>query len=114
MRWIRALLASIVVSALGISACMSRDEGRERQGQGWTRGFYWGTATAGFQVEGNAPDSNWRRYVDRSLGSLDHLVAVPSTRTKMPMTSGIATVKTLPMHMLWESTHSDSASNGPV
>ena len=40
-------------------------------------------------------------------------MAVPSTRTKMPMTSGIATVKTLPMRMLWESTHSDSASNGP-
>jgi beta-glucosidase len=68
MTWSRALVATIVVFALGISACTSPDEGREPQGQGWTRTFYWGTATAGFQVEGNAPDSNWRRYVDRSVG----------------------------------------------
>ncbi|GAB2734561.1 glycoside hydrolase family 1 protein [Amycolatopsis magusensis] len=27
-------------------------------------GFHWGVATAGFQSEGAAPDSNWRRYVD--------------------------------------------------
>ena len=26
-------------------------------------GFHWGVATAGFQSEGSAPDSNWRRYV---------------------------------------------------
>ncbi len=25
--------------------------------------FYWGVATAGFQSEGSAPDSNWSRYV---------------------------------------------------
>ena len=34
----------------------------------WPSGFYWGTATAGYQVEGDAPDSNWRRYVDRTVG----------------------------------------------
>ncbi|RDI63546.1 family 1 glycosylhydrolase [Nocardia pseudobrasiliensis] len=27
-------------------------------------GFLWGVASAGFQCEGVAPDSNWRRYVD--------------------------------------------------
>ncbi|MGV9677800.1 glycoside hydrolase family 1 protein [Nocardia sp. NPDC003482] len=27
-------------------------------------GFLWGVASAGFQCEGSAPDSNWRRYVD--------------------------------------------------
>lgn len=27
-------------------------------------GFHWGVATSGFQSEGSAPDSNWRRYVD--------------------------------------------------
>jgi beta-glucosidase len=68
MTWFRALVATIVVVALAISACTSRDEGGEYQGRGWTRSFYWGTATAGFQVEGSAPDSNWRRYVDRSVG----------------------------------------------
>ncbi|MFE0027470.1 family 1 glycosylhydrolase [Amycolatopsis sp. NPDC059021] len=26
--------------------------------------FSWGVATAGFQSEGSAPDSNWKRYVD--------------------------------------------------
>ena len=26
--------------------------------------FLWGVASAGFQCEGHAPDSNWRRYVD--------------------------------------------------
>ncbi|MFE3226122.1 family 1 glycosylhydrolase [Nocardia sp. NPDC059228] len=26
--------------------------------------FHWGVAAAGFQNEGRAPDSNWRRYVD--------------------------------------------------
>ncbi|HLR98313.1 MAG TPA: family 1 glycosylhydrolase [Mycolicibacillus parakoreensis] len=34
----------------------------------WDRDFYWGAATAGYQVEGSAPDSNWRRYVDRTAG----------------------------------------------
>lgn len=36
----------------------------------WSRPFYWGVATAGFQSEGSAPDSNWARYVATS-GSVD-------------------------------------------
>ncbi|WP_329072360.1 glycoside hydrolase family 1 protein [Amycolatopsis sp. NBC_01480] len=35
---------------------------------GWSRPFYWGVATAGFQSEGSAPDSNWSRYVAASGG----------------------------------------------
>ncbi|RMI29435.1 family 1 glycosylhydrolase [Nocardia stercoris] len=29
-------------------------------------GFRWGVASAGFQCEGHAPDSNWLRYADRN------------------------------------------------
>ncbi|WP_067820906.1 family 1 glycosylhydrolase [Nocardia inohanensis] len=29
-------------------------------------GFYWGVAASGFQSEGHAPDSNWRRYVEKN------------------------------------------------
>lgn len=32
------------------------------QAAGWSHPFYWGVATAGFQSEGSAPDSNWSRY----------------------------------------------------
>lgn len=31
--------------------------------------FHWGVATAGFQAEGSAPDSNWSRYVAAHAGS---------------------------------------------
>ncbi|MGY2060508.1 family 1 glycosylhydrolase, partial [Nocardia gipuzkoensis] len=31
-------------------------------------GFAWGVASAGFQCEGVAPDSNWRRYVEADPG----------------------------------------------
>ena len=30
--------------------------------KGWDK-FYWGSATAGFQVEGSNYDSNWLRYI---------------------------------------------------
>ncbi|TSD94598.1 family 1 glycosylhydrolase [Skermania sp. ID1734] len=42
-------------------------------------GFYWGVASSGYQSEGFAPDSNWRRYVDSGhtqdpyLNSVDFL-----------------------------------------
>lgn len=58
---------SAVVLALGASACSPRPESPKAD-SGWGREFYWGTATAGYQVEGAAPDSNWRRYVDRTAG----------------------------------------------
>lgn len=33
--------------------------------------FHWGVATSGYQVEGDAPDSNWRRYVDGKARTID-------------------------------------------
>lgn len=36
----------------------------------WSRAFYWGVATAGYQSEGSAPDSNWSRYV-ATTGKVD-------------------------------------------
>lgn len=59
----------VLASALtfGLSACSSPEGGAVGGARG-DRGFYWGTATAGYQVEGEAPDSNWRRFVDRSVG----------------------------------------------
>lgn len=64
MKWNRALLASAILAALSVSACEAVPEA-SRTGA-WDRNFYWGTATAGYQVEGDAPDSNWRRYVSRT------------------------------------------------
>ncbi|MCP3810881.1 family 1 glycosylhydrolase [Mycobacteriaceae bacterium Msp059] len=67
-KWNRIVLTSVLVAALGVSACDARTESKEAPGSGWDRGFYWGTATAGYQVEGDARDSNWRRYVDKTAG----------------------------------------------
>lgn len=33
--------------------------------------FSWGVASAGFQSEGSAPDSNWRRYVDGETSAIE-------------------------------------------
>jgi len=67
MKRTNALLAVAALLVLAISACGSRHEA-SRNDSAWERGFYWGTATAGYQVEGDAPDSNWRRYVDLTAG----------------------------------------------
>ena len=67
MKWNSALVASSVVLALSVSGCGAQQEPAHEK-SAWDRGFYWGTATAGYQVEGDAPDSNWRRYVDRTAG----------------------------------------------
>ncbi|MBF9522254.1 glycoside hydrolase family 1 [Mycobacteroides chelonae] len=67
MKWIVSVVASAVVVALGLAACSPQQES-SKDDSAWDRGFYWGTATAGYQVEGSAPDSNWRRYVDRTAG----------------------------------------------
>ncbi|CPZ34950.1 Beta-glucosidase A [Mycobacteroides abscessus] len=71
MKWMNAVMASAAVFALGLTACSPRQEA-PKEDAGWDRGFYWGTATAGYQVEGSAPDSNWRRYVERSAGKPVH------------------------------------------
>ncbi|WP_441958783.1 glycoside hydrolase family 1 protein [Mycolicibacterium houstonense] len=67
MRWNKVVFASALVVALGVAGCGSRQEPAENASS-WDRNFYWGTATAGYQVEGSAPDSNWRRYVDQTAG----------------------------------------------
>ncbi|KIU13592.1 glycoside hydrolase family 1, partial [Mycolicibacterium llatzerense] len=67
MKWNRVFLASAVALAFGLSACGAKQE-RTDNSSSFSRNFYWGTATAGYQVEGDAPDSNWRRYVDRTAG----------------------------------------------
>lgn len=38
--------------------------------------FLWGVATSGFQVEGNAPDSNWTRYIAAGKASHPYLNSV--------------------------------------
>ncbi|WP_130348633.1 family 1 glycosylhydrolase [Herbihabitans rhizosphaerae] len=38
-------------------------------GDEWSRTFYWGVASSGYQSEGSAPDSNWKRYVDKNAGT---------------------------------------------
>src|SRR3569833_1691323 len=32
--------------------------------------FFWGVATSGYQAEGSAPDSNWRRYEQAKTSSI--------------------------------------------
>ena len=71
MKWNRVVMASAVVLSLGLSACGAKPDVKQERtdsSPSWNRNFYWGTATAGYQVEGDAPDSNWRRYVDRTAG----------------------------------------------
>lgn len=35
-----------------------------------TQPFFWGVATSGYQAEGSAPDSNWRRYEQAKTSSI--------------------------------------------
>ncbi|MFD5316834.1 glycoside hydrolase family 1 protein [Streptomyces sp. NPDC127098] len=57
-----ATLGAVLTAAPGAGAV---DEGDD----GWSRSFYWGVATSGYQVEGDAPDSNWQRWVEENAGS---------------------------------------------
>ncbi|HZJ05381.1 MAG TPA: family 1 glycosylhydrolase [Nocardioidaceae bacterium] len=50
-----ALLAALFVVPLFPASAQALDR--------VPRDFHWGVATSGFQSEGHAPDSNWRRYV---------------------------------------------------
>ncbi|QRY48527.1 glycoside hydrolase family 1 protein [Mycolicibacterium boenickei] len=80
MKWNRVLLVSAVTVALSVAACDASEE-PTREAGAWDHNFYWGTATAGYQVEGDAPDSNWRRYVDRTAGQ-------PTTPESDPLGAG--------------------------
>ncbi|WP_431875516.1 glycoside hydrolase family 1 protein [Amycolatopsis sacchari] len=59
---LRRSLAVVLVVVLTVLAW------QPAQAAAWSRAFYWGVATAGYQSEGSAPDSNWSRYVARSGG----------------------------------------------
>ena len=67
MKSISLVAIPAVVLSLGLSGCGAPGHQATNTSR-WDRGFYWGTATAGYQVEGDAPDSNWRRYIDRTAG----------------------------------------------
>ncbi|WP_081655078.1 family 1 glycosylhydrolase [Amycolatopsis orientalis] len=62
---IRQALLAIVLAATPLAAIAPTAAADE---SGWARSFYWGVATSGFQSEGDAPDSNWKRYVDANAG----------------------------------------------
>lgn len=67
MNWTRALALPVAVLVLAASGCGADRKPTDGE-RAWDRGFYWGTATAGYQVEGDAPESNWRRFVERTAG----------------------------------------------
>ncbi len=81
MKWYRTLLAAVIIAAMSSAGCLARQE-PDTEDSAWDRSFYWGTATAGYQVEGDAPDSNWRRYVDRTA---DHPVAPGAAPGDLPV-----------------------------
>jgi beta-glucosidase len=54
-----ALAAVLTLGALPTVAAAAPED----DDGGWSRSFYWGVATSGFQSEGDAPDSNWSRWV---------------------------------------------------
>src|SRR5690349_2308851 len=54
--------------AVSLCATLSAVNASASQDDDWSRDFYWGVASSGYQSEGSAPDSNWKRFVDRSAG----------------------------------------------
>jgi beta-glucosidase len=61
-------IMAVPLIAATVSACSFGTDVRATNDTAFDRSFYWGVATAGFQVEGDAPDSNWRRLVDDPTG----------------------------------------------
>lgn len=61
MRKSSALIAVAAVVAAAVAAIRPLPAQAESQEQ---EPFLWGVATSGFQSEGDAPDSNWRRYAE--------------------------------------------------
>ena len=51
---------------------------------GWEDGFHFGVACAGFQCEGDNPDSNWKRYTDREApkGTVDPVKSAAGFRQR--------------------------------
>ena len=58
-----AAVASVAMLAAPLTAAPA-EAAQNSVTQGWGK-FHWGSATAGFQVEGSNYDSNWLRYVNR-------------------------------------------------
>jgi beta-glucosidase len=56
----------VVALVVALAAPMVWRVGQAEAVPGWSRPFYWGVATSGYQAEGDAPDSNWSRYVATS------------------------------------------------
>lgn len=66
MRWKSVAAAAAVVTAVVQAPAAAASIPVPRM----PSGFQWGVSTAGFQAEGSAPDSNWRRYVDGRADSV--------------------------------------------
>jgi beta-glucosidase len=71
---------SLVVVLVAVLATLSS---QPANAAAWSRAFYWGVATAGFQSEGGAPDSNWSRYAATS-GDVDQYGNAVDFRHRYP------------------------------
>lgn len=68
-------LAVAAVLAIGSSPALARPPAPDRLAPVGPE-FLWGVAASGFQAEGDAPDSNWRRYVESGATSDPYLNSV--------------------------------------
>ncbi len=69
--------AAAFAVAVSLCATLSAVNASASQDDSWSRDFSWGVASSGYQSEGSAPDSNWKRFVDRSAApmlTLNHWV----------------------------------------
>ncbi|MFB7715874.1 family 1 glycosylhydrolase [Nocardia sp. NPDC056100] len=60
----RHALATLAAVATALMATGAPAQASPAGVPGMGDGFYWGVASAGFQSEGHAPDSNWLRYAN--------------------------------------------------
>lgn len=66
-----ARLALAAATALLPAVTAAQPAAASSADDGWSRSFYWGVATSGYQSEGDAPDSNWSRWVEENAGTDD-------------------------------------------
>ncbi|RZQ66041.1 family 1 glycosylhydrolase [Amycolatopsis suaedae] len=60
----RKLLA-LATAVAAVAAVVAATRPQPAEARATAEPFLWGVATAGFQSEGDAPDSNWRRYAEK-------------------------------------------------
>lgn len=60
-RSVLVLIAALATAGLGVPPATAAQQ---------TAPFLWGVATSGYQSEGSAPDSNWRRYEQAGTSSI--------------------------------------------